>query len=57
MCTVCGLPTPHTTFWQTVSLASLLTSGVVAILWVYLIVSRAYLNRVIRRILDRLFPS
>lgn len=57
MCTACGLPTTHTNTIQTISLASLLLSGVMTFLWVYLILSRAFLRKFIRKILDKIFPS
>lgn len=57
MCYACGLPTTHTSFWQTVSLTSLLMSGVLSFLWVYMILSRAYLKNKIRSVLDKIFPS
>ncbi len=57
MCYACGLPTTHTSFWQTVSLTSLLMSGVLSFLWVYMILSRTYLKNKIRSVLDKIFPS
>jgi hypothetical protein len=57
MCVACGLPTTHVGFWQTVSLTSLLFSCMLTFLWVYLIITRAYLQRLIRRVLDKLVPT
>jgi len=55
MCTVCGLPSTHTSIFQTLSATLLLTSGVLSILWVYFVMTHSRVKGYIRRILDRLF--
>ncbi len=57
MCTACGLPTTHTSFLQSISLTILLGSGVIAFLWVYYVMTSAFIKRLIRRGLDRLFTN
>jgi acid phosphatase family membrane protein YuiD len=56
MCAVCGLPSTHTTSVATLSTAILLWSGIVTIVWAYMIMTSQIVRQTIRRVLDHLLP-
>lgn len=52
MCTVCGLPTTHVATPGTLTLVLMLFSGSLAILWVYFVLTHAFVKQRIRRLVD-----